>query len=146
MPAIAPSPTRAEVRQHGRSDAMASASGRHRCGFLFSPRFAAAPCRRTSLSTGRRSADAKLRLIDAELALNKRDVVAHLMESADLRELIESIAANGYVDIEPLVVLEEEKGELTVIEGNRRVAATKLLRSRSARPRRHSDTCYCHAR
>lgn len=61
--------------------------------------------------------------------LRERDVIAHLMESADLRELIESIAANGYVDIEPLVVLEEKKGELTVIEGNRRVAAIKLLRS-----------------
>lgn len=61
--------------------------------------------------------------------LRERDVIAYLMESADLRELIESIAANGYVDIEPLVVLAEKKGELTVIEGNRRVAAIKLLRS-----------------
>jgi hypothetical protein len=60
--------------------------------------------------------------------LRERDVIANLIESADLRELIDSIAANGYVDIEPLVVLEERRGELTVIEGNRRVAAIKLLR------------------
>lgn len=61
--------------------------------------------------------------------LRERDIITNLLESADLRELIESIAANGYVDFEPLVVLEEKKGELTVIEGNRRVAALKLLRS-----------------
>jgi len=61
--------------------------------------------------------------------LRERDVIRHLIESADLRELLESIAANGYIDIEPLVVVEEKKGELTVIEGNRRVAAIKLLRS-----------------
>jgi hypothetical protein len=56
-------------------------------------------------------------------------VIQHLVEVADLRELIESIAANGYLDFDPLVVVEEKKGELIVIEGNRRVAAIKLLRS-----------------
>lgn len=59
----------------------------------------------------------------------ERAVIEHLVEVADLRELIESIAANGYVDFDPLVVVQERKGELTVIEGNRRVAAIKLLRS-----------------
>jgi hypothetical protein len=61
---------------------------------------------------------------------SEKDIIRYLLESADLRELVESIAANGYVNIEPLVVLDEDKdGKLTVIEGNRRAAAIKLLRN-----------------
>ena len=59
----------------------------------------------------------------------EKDAIEYLLESADLRELVESIAANGYLDFEPLVVVSEKgDGKLTVIEGNRRVAAIKLLR------------------
>ncbi len=58
----------------------------------------------------------------------EHDVIVSLLEIADLRELIDSIAANGYIDYEPLIVIKEKQG-LTVIEGNRRVAAIKLLRS-----------------
>jgi ParB-like chromosome segregation protein Spo0J len=54
-------------------------------------------------------------------------VVAHLAASADLEELIQSISASGYVDIEPLIV--EGRGDhLVVLEGNRRLAALKVLR------------------
>lgn len=60
----------------------------------------------------------------------EKDVIRYLLDHADLRELVESIAANGYVDFEPLVVIDEDaSGKLTVIEGNRRVAAIKLLRN-----------------
>lgn len=59
----------------------------------------------------------------------EKEIIRYLINSADLKELIQSIAANGYISIEPLVVLDEEKnGKLTVIEGNRRAAAIKLLR------------------
>lgn len=59
----------------------------------------------------------------------EKDVIRYLAEQADLAELLESIAANGYVDFEPLVAFDEDKnGKLTVIEGNRRVAAIKLFR------------------
>jgi hypothetical protein len=34
------------------------------------------------------------------------DIIAHLNETADLQELLQSIAANGYIDIEPLVVMQ----------------------------------------
>lgn len=54
-------------------------------------------------------------------------IIRRLNEQADLMELVESIAANGYLDLEPLFVV-EEKGEKVVVEGNRRVAAIKLLR------------------
>jgi hypothetical protein len=55
------------------------------------------------------------------------DVIRELDKRADLGELIQSIAASGYVDIEPLIVL-EENSRLLVLEGNRRLAALKLLR------------------
>lgn len=54
------------------------------------------------------------------------DIIAKLYRSEDLSELLQSIAANGYLDIEPLIVL-EEYGYLTVLEGNRRLAAIRLL-------------------
>ncbi len=58
------------------------------------------------------------------------DVIAHLLENDDLMELVESIASNGYIDLEPLIVLDEKGDEtLTVVEGNRRAAALKLLRN-----------------
>src|SRR5690606_94524 len=60
---------------------------------------------------------------------SEKGIITHMLESADLRELIESIASNGYFSFEPLVVVDEgSSGKLTVIEGNRRVAAIKLLR------------------
>src|SRR5438874_11871653 len=54
-------------------------------------------------------------------------IIKRLIESADLKELIESVAANGYLDLEPLFVV-VEKGKNVVVEGNRRLAAVKLLR------------------
>jgi hypothetical protein len=44
-----------------------------------------------------------------------------------VRELVDSIASNGYIDIEPLIVLLEGE-RYTVLEGNRRLAALRLLR------------------
>jgi hypothetical protein len=54
-------------------------------------------------------------------------IIRRLVDTADLMELVESIAVNGYLDLEPLFVVEED-GEKIVVEGNRRVAAVKLLR------------------
>ncbi|MXZ20465.1 MAG: hypothetical protein F4Y84_07655 [Caldilineaceae bacterium SB0665_bin_25] len=57
---------------------------------------------------------------------NEVEIIARLYRSEDLSELLQSIAANGYLDIEPLVVLKEEEN-LTVLEGNRRLAAIRLF-------------------
>ena len=57
---------------------------------------------------------------------NDVDIIAQLYRSEDLGELLQSIASNGYLDIEPLVVLEENES-LTVLEGNRRLAAIRLF-------------------
>ena len=54
-------------------------------------------------------------------------IIAQLYRSEDLDELLESIATNGYLDIEPLIVL-EDNDRLIVLEGNRRLAAIRLFR------------------
>ena len=58
-------------------------------------------------------------------------IIARLYRAAELDELLQSITANGYMDIEPLVVMDNPdagNGELIVLEGNRRLAALRLLR------------------
>ena len=54
-------------------------------------------------------------------------VIAMLAASADLAELVQSISTSGYINIEPLIVI-ERNGRLAVLEGNRRLAAVKVLR------------------
>ena len=58
---------------------------------------------------------------------NELEIIARLYRSEDLSEILQSIAANGYLDIEPLVVLREQN-RLIVLEGNRRLAAIRPLR------------------
>lgn len=57
---------------------------------------------------------------------NDSEIIRFLYVSADLTELLQSIAANGYIDIEPLVVTASGNNYI-VLEGNRRLAAIKLL-------------------
>lgn len=54
-------------------------------------------------------------------------VISILASSADLSELIQSISASGYINIEPLIVI-ERNNRFAVLEGNRRLAAVKALR------------------
>jgi hypothetical protein len=53
-------------------------------------------------------------------------IIKALADTADLSELVESIAANGYIDIEPLIVKQMD-GRFLVFEGNRRLAAIRIL-------------------
>lgn len=62
---------------------------------------------------------------------NKSDeaIIARLYRSAEINELLQSISTNGYLDIEPLIVMHDsEQRCLTVLEGNRRLATLRLLR------------------
>ena len=54
------------------------------------------------------------------------EVIRILWETMDVRELVMSIAASGFFPHEPLIVA-QESDENVVIEGNRRLAAVKLL-------------------
>lgn len=58
---------------------------------------------------------------------NDREIIQFLYQTSDLSELLQSIASSGYIDIEPMIVLGKGK-DLIVLEGNRRLAALKLLR------------------
>ena len=55
------------------------------------------------------------------------EIVRKLASSADLAELVQSIATSGYINIEPLIVVASNDC-LRVLEGNRRLAATMCLR------------------
>ncbi len=68
------------------------------------------------------------RLIEFDLAANatESEIIAVLWEAMDVRELALSIAASGFFQHEPLIVA-SERGRNVVIEGNRRLAAVKIL-------------------
>lgn len=59
-------------------------------------------------------------------ATKESDILKILWEAMDVLELVQSIAASGYFHHEPLIVT-KEKGANIVIEGNRRLAALKIL-------------------
>ena len=56
----------------------------------------------------------------------EREVIRFLWDAMDVRELVFSIASGGYTGHDPLIVSEED-GKNVVIEGNRRLAAVKIL-------------------
>ena len=70
------------------------------------------------------------RLMGVSAGTTDAGVIAELYRSEDLGELLESIAGNGYLDIEPLIVL-LNRDHLIVLEGNRRLAAIRLFREPS---------------
>ncbi len=59
---------------------------------------------------------------------SQSEIIDKLAKEKNLLELIESFSQNGYYEAEPLLVVEaKEHGKYIVIEGNRRVAALKVL-------------------
>ena len=68
------------------------------------------------------------RLVEFDLSANatEEDVIQILWEAMDVREVMMSIAASGFFPHEPLIV-SRENGKNVVIEGNRRLAAVKIL-------------------
>ncbi len=51
-------------------------------------------------------------------------------QQENVRDLIASIKANGWLDIDPILVQRTEAGRFLVVEGNRRVATLKHLQRR----------------
>ena len=70
------------------------------------------------------------RLVDQEGLATEEDVVRYLTQYMDVDELLQSIRSAGYLDFEPLIVQREGK---IVLEGNRRLAAVRLLSDESLR-------------
>lgn len=60
------------------------------------------------------------------VSLDDVGIIGNLALTADLNELIQSISQNGFIDVEPLIV-QLESEFLTVLEGNRRLAAVNVL-------------------
>lgn len=63
---------------------------------------------------------------------NEESVFEYLLDYADVDELVQSILSSGWLDYEPLIVLED--GNI-VLEGNRRLAALRILSDRDLRER-----------
>ena len=69
------------------------------------------------------------RLLGQNADASDEFIIAQLYRSAELDELLQSISTNGYLDIEPLIVMADSNGAgLVVLEGNRRLATLRLLR------------------
>ena len=68
------------------------------------------------------------RLLGQAEDASDESIIAQLYRSAELDELLQSISANGYLDIEPLVAMSaSEDDALIVLEGNRRLATLRLF-------------------
>ena len=68
--------------------------------------------------------------------LTEDEILEILWDAMDVQELVQSIAASGFFEQEALIVA-EENGKYVVIEGNRRLAAVKALRSPALAAERH---------
>ena len=73
------------------------------------------------------------RIPDSGAELSQRDLIADMVENDKVHELARNIVDNGYYPVEALIVVEEEKKRY-VVEGNRRLAALKLLLSPETAP------------
>lgn len=58
--------------------------------------------------------------------LNEDEILEILWDAMDVQELVQSISASGFFSNEALIIAEED-GQNVVIEGNRRLAAVKVL-------------------
>ena len=69
------------------------------------------------------------RLLGQNADASDEFIIAQLYRSAELDELLQSVSTNGYLDIEPLIVMtDSSRVGLVVLEGNRRLATLQLLR------------------
>ena len=67
---------------------------------------------------------------------SEEDAFQYFLSQANLVDLMASIAAQGFFPGEPLLVASNDDGQFTVVEGNRRLAACRLLQDPSLAPTR----------
>lgn len=56
------------------------------------------------------------------------EVFQILWQNMSLEEIVTSLVAHGFFDTEPLIVMRSDDGKYVVLEGNRRLAAVKIVR------------------
>lgn len=78
------------------------------------------------------------RLPNAGPQLSQTDAIAELIKHEKVKDLAKDIADNGYYPTEVLVAV-EDSGKTIVVEGNRRLAALKLLRNPGIAPKEHES-------
>ncbi|WP_036301751.1 ParB N-terminal domain-containing protein [Methylotenera sp. L2L1] len=67
-------------------------------------------------------------------------VIEEMLDDEGAQDLMLSIGQKGYFPGEPLLVIKEQSGRYTVIEGNRRLAAVKLLNGQVLPPTRRKTS------
>lgn len=65
-------------------------------------------------------------------------VIEEMLDDEGVQELMLSIGQKGYFEGEPLLISTDKNGKWIVVEGNRRLAATKLLNGEISPPKRRS--------
>lgn len=78
------------------------------------------------------------RLPPSTRVLLEREIIAHLVENENVIEIAKSIVVNGYYPHEVLIVVKEGARHY-VLEGNRRLAACKLLLNPQLAPEAHEQ-------
>lgn len=67
-----------------------------------------------------------------ETFASEDEAIAHLIATADIDEIVSSVLSAGWIDYEPLIV---ERGTKIVYEGNRRLAALRMILDGESRKR-----------
>lgn len=80
------------------------------------------------------------RLTRASASADTRELLAELLEHEKVEALARDIADQGYFPTEVLVGITEADGSSIIIEGNRRLAALKLLLAPESAPEAHRKT------
>ena len=73
-------------------------------------------------------------------AATDEHVIEEMLDDEGVQDLMSSIGQQGYFPGEPLLVTKADDGTFIVVEGNRRLAAVKLLNGELAPPKRKSKS------
>lgn len=77
------------------------------------------------------------RIPPSEGPLDQAALIAELIEHDKVLELAKDIVENGYAPVESLIGVEDDDGNTYILEGNRRLAALKVLLGPEAAPEQH---------
>lgn len=69
------------------------------------------------------------------LGRSQKDMTLYIARNTSITELMTAIAENDYFPGEPIIVVPDKTGGYTVVEGNRRLTALRLLKDPSLYPR-----------